>query len=412
MKFRFNYLCYVACAISIIILIVEFIDTIRFYSALLQNNIFYYSGYKIQELINKEPGFREMQAGALVKKISKLFRELFAWFLLTMLLFTVTNSRMKECANRMCQYKMNVLGTRSLNCNRAEINFICVFLTTCLFAAYGNAFVRAIGKDFDTIASEAVFYVMIFTIVLPFIMALFYNLFRIFGSKLIIAFYLTFYIKATAEFFTQEDVDLLTFKKVEISQYSKAVQEYLTERSLQDRVYHEREKSDSINAALVGWGAYEHIEIYGDHKEFSNEEFESVLMHEIGHSQDYSLYKKVLALYVIKAIEFAVVWWLWNSAAEFYSNETLTKTGAFFVLVIIYEMYLNRYLMVLHKLTSQNAEINADLIAKKHGFAENLGKVLFKITVKSKEPIHYTFWYNALKSFHPSILRRVEYLHK
>ena len=66
--------------------------------------------------------------------------------------------------------------------------------------------------------------------------------------------------------------------------------------------------------------------------------------------------------------------------------------------------------MVFHKLTSQNAEINADLIAKQHGFGNDLGNVLYKITVQANESIDYTFLYNAFKSFHPTIVRRVEYL--
>ena len=75
-------------------------------------------------------------------------------------------------------------------------------------------------------------------------------------------------------------------------------------------------------------------------------------------------------------------------------------------------MYLNKFIMVFHKLTSINAEINADLIAKKHGFGKDLGEVLFKITVRGREPIDYTFIYNAFKSFHPTIVKRVEYLNK
>src|SRR5690606_8498397 len=103
----------------------------------------------------------------------------------------------------------------------------------------------------------------------------------IFGSKLIIACYVAYYIKAITELLDQDPVDLSELEKVPIESFSEKVQEFLRERNLQDKVYQEKNKSKSVNAALVGWGDYERIEIYGDHDNFDKEEFESVLMHEI-----------------------------------------------------------------------------------------------------------------------------------
>lgn len=424
MKNNFTNVAYIACALSILIIAYEFVDTFLFYRTLNKGETDFYSKYRIQTLINKENGFIESQLEASFHKISRLERELYAWVILTLTLVGFTNQKAKNTLLKGCSRKMNILNANSV---RTEINYVSIFICAVMYAAYGNGFVKILlGKEFDTILSEILFYICMFCVVLPFLLSLIYNLFRIFGNKLIIAYYLTFYIKATAEFFTQEPIDLDEFKKVDITQYSHKVREYLHERHLENDVYQEKDKAESINAALVGWGKHEHIEIYGNHGKFSNDEFESVLMHEIGHSQDYSLHKKVIMLYFIKSLEFALVLWLFNTGCKYYVDEdpeangvnntanqgNLSKLGVFIILVVIYEMTMNRYLMILHKLTSQNAEINADLIAKKHGFGPDLARVLFKITVGAKESIHFTFPYNALKSYHPTILRRAQYLLK
>lgn len=398
------------CIFSIVVLIIECASSLMFYVDLNQEKMSYYDGYQIQNLIVNTNGFRESQFIALKNKLTRLFIEMFTWMIFTLLLLLFMNSKAQKSMINFCDRRINILGNGGMNCKRMEVNFIVVFLTILLFTAYGNAFMRLFGKEFDTYVSEFVFYLLTFMVVLPFLIALLYNLFNLFGEKLIYAFFITFYIKATAEFFTQEDVDRKEFSKVNISEYSKEVQNYLKERHLQDKVFQEKIKADSINAALVGWGKHEHIEIYGNHGSFSDAEFESVLMHEIGHSQDYSLHKKIFALYVIKAVEFVIILHLWKNVSKEEENENLTRVGMFLMFLIVYEMYLNKYLMVFHKLTSQNAEINADLIAKKHGFGNDLGNVLYKITVQANESIDYTFLYNAFKSFHPTIVRRVEYL--
>lgn len=412
MKNRFLKIALVGCAISIFILLYEITTTIAFFIDLNNDKMKYYAGYHVQKLILNEPNFKELQLTAVEGKLSRLGQELITWLVFTLILYLFYKESTQKRLVNACDCRMNIMGSNDFYCSRTEINFIVVFLTTVLFTAYGNAFMRLLGKDFDTVASKFMFYLLMFTVILPFIIALLYNLFRIFGDKLIYAFYITFYIKATAEFFTQEEIDKTEFSRVNIQDYSQEVRNYLNERHLESKVFQEKVKTDSINAALVGWGKHEHIEIYGNHGNFTDREFEAVLMHEIGHSQDYSLHKKVLALYIIKGCEFALILWLWKTASKEEENEVFSRTGIFLVFLIIYEMYLNKYFMVFHKLTSQNAEINADIIAKKHGFGTDLGYVLFKITVDAKEPIDYTFLYNAFKSFHPTIVRRVEYLNK
>ena len=71
---------------------------------------------------------------------------------------------------------------------------------------------------------------------------------------------------------------------------------------------------------------------------------------------------------------------------------------------------MDRWLLLFHKLTSQTAENSADFIAKVHGYGEDLSKVLFDITVKGETSIQTTWFYNALRSYHPTVYERIENL--
>lgn len=410
MKLSFITIVFGFCFISLFVVLNEMIQSAFLYIKLKIEDDIHYFGDKIEKLIDNKSEFINSQIKALNTKFNRLGYEAVIWIGLTMYFYLFSNKKSRSYIINICKAKMNILKTKSLNCKRVEINFLVIFVILCICTAYGNAIVKLFGSQFNNIVFEILFYLCLFGAILPFFLILICNLFKIFGSKLIIAYYITFYIKATAEFFTQDDINLDEFERVNIKNYSRTIRDYLKERSLENKIFQEKHKSDSINAALVGWGKYEHIEIYGKHNHFTDDEFEAILMHELGHSQDYSLHKKIIALYIIKGIEFCLIMWLWNSVTDKYVDSNISKIPTFLFLLIVYEMYLNRYLMIIHKLTSQKAEINADLIAKRHGFGVNLAKVLFKITIQSNEPIQYTILYNSLKSFHPTILQRIEYL--
>ncbi|KAL6122598.1 hypothetical protein NUSPORA_00366 [Nucleospora cyclopteri] len=410
MKSNFSVLVYSSCIFNITLIFYELLSTVQFLNAL--ENDEYGVPYEshIYTLAKKETDYNFSQIDASEKKISKLGNEFFAWVLLSCTSMIFLQSKLRRFFLNGLDAKIGILPYRNDPNRRKEVNFIVIFSSSCLFCAYGNAFMRALGLQFDTIFSEMFFYILLICVVLPFLISLAHNLFRIYGSSLIVACYITFYIKAIGEFFSQEQVDKKEFERVDIKRYSREVQNFLKQQHLENKVFQEKNKSDSINAALVGWGDYEHIEIYGEHKDFNNEQFESVLMHEIGHSKDYSLHKKIFMLFLIKAFEFAFMMYLYKNVAPKYVNENLSQAGAFMIIYVIYEFYLNRYFMVFHKLTSQIAEKNADIIAKNYGFGSNLAFVLFKITIKSKESVVYTTLYNYFKSLHPTIYDRVEYL--
>lgn len=199
-------------------------------------------------------------------------------------------------------------------------------------------------------------------------------------------------------------------KKLDISEFSPRVIEYLKERHLQERVYGEKTKSETLNAAMVGWGTLERIEIYGKHKNLTNSEFEAVLMHEIGHSQDYSLFKKLAVLFAIKFAEMLIVFQLYLYVSEELSDEFVSKYGVYIVVLFLYFLFIDRWLLLFHKLTSQTSENLADFIAKSHGYGQDLAKVLFDITVKGETAIQTTWFYNALRSYHPTVYERIENL--
>lgn len=60
---------------------------------------------------------------------------------------------------------------------------------------------------------------------------------------------------AVSEFIALDEVNLNTTKKVDITEFSQVVRDYLSERRLQNKVFSEKtKKSPCIDAALIGWG--------------------------------------------------------------------------------------------------------------------------------------------------------------
>ncbi|ORE00089.1 hypothetical protein A0H76_2294 [Hepatospora eriocheir] len=410
MKLKYSHIIYLSFLVSISILFYEFFSITYFHKHLIDKTKGLKNNSATKKLANKDKEYIPSQRKATKSRARKVKGEIFSMIGLGILAYIFFNVRIRSKLMHLCDRRLTIIPTDSDVVERKELNFVCLFITLSLAIIYKNNLFSIFGIEVSGPLFNITCYIFLFSILLPFLIILIYNLMTIFRVNIIFAFYLAFIIKGCCEFFIQEDIDLSEFKKVNIKEFSPKVVDFLKSRGLENSVYKEKKPSDSINAALVGWGEYEHIEIYGDHNDFTNKEFESVLMHEIGHSKDYSLFKKAIVLLLMKLAELATVTFIFLKLPRGYKDEHMSDIGCFLILLKLYSALINRYYSVFHKLSSQNAEINADLIAKRQGFGIELGKVLFSITIHSNELLKSTWLYNAFSSYHPTIYSRVEYL--
>lgn len=367
---------------------------------------------KSLEMATKDKGFSKSQFEAIKKRLLKIPGELLRNFCVLVSSFLFLDYFIRRALQNILNKAIMVIPKARRSTSIKEIAYTSVVVTTILAAAFGSAIiVDFVSKGKSVFATTILFYLAICLFAAPSAYLILNKLLKIYSSKLIIACYLAYFVKTISDFMSIDDVNLAKMEKVDISIFSNEVIDYLKERGLEKRVYSEiGKKSDSLNAALVGWGSFERIEIYGEHKDLTDREFESILMHEIGHSQHYSLLKKMGMLFMIKAVEMLLVLKIYTSVAEKYTDDLVTRNASFAILFLLYYLFVNRWLLILHKATSQVAEMAADNIAKAHGYGKELSKVLYDITIHNEFNLRATHAFNIFKSYHPTVYNRIEYL--
>lgn len=411
MKSVFPLAIFISCSLGVLVLIYELINCIGVMDQINKKQVFLPFSSKAFQMASENSDFLGSQSKAIARRISSIPVDIIKHILVVLISLLILNQNIKKRAERGISSIVGTFPKLSSSSKLKEISFVSSIITmlTAVVFSGGPILYKPSRVENEIFLSVMVYCALAF-IFIPCIYIVFRKLLKVYSGRLIAAFYLAYYVKSISEFLTVDDVNLKSMKKLNITQFSTSVVDYLNERHLEKRVYGERKKSETLNAALVGWGSLERIEIYGNHKDLSSREFESVLMHEIGHSQDYSLFKKLGVLFTVKFIEMIIIFQLYFSVSEEYSDEFISKYGTFSIVGILYFLFMDRWLLLFHKLTSQTAENNADLIAKAHGYGDDLAKVLFNITVKGETSIQSTWFYNALRSYHPTVYERIENL--
>ncbi|KAM0674116.1 hypothetical protein GVAV_002188 [Gurleya vavrai] len=231
-----------------------------------------------------------------------------------------------------------------------------------------------------------------------------------FGKKFIIACYIAFVLKILPELLMDDKVDDLKMVKMNLDEFPDDIQEVLRKYDLTESCYKERTPSEDLNAALIGYGSAKRMEIYGDPKKFGKKELYAVFLHEVGHVDEHSLVRKSSVYFTVLFIELLLVLWIYDKLAPKYTNDNISVFTAFILLFFIYRILIRQWPVSANKIASQLSEVNSDLFAKGYGYDEALSNTLFDIGIKSRDYLRPTTLYNSLRSTHPSIYTRVEYL--
>jgi len=411
MKTAFTYLLLFFCGLTGIVISWEGLTTLIFQRNLETDSLGLGNNTVAREFAEEDSKYLSVERKAANKRRSVAIYESSKLLIFTLSLWLFLNIKGRKAVKSVSRHRLTVTSLLQSSSQRIETNFLSIVICTLIGVCYGVEiweFLRSIFKNQTFLA--ILFVAGICLLLIPIVILFSYNLFRAYGVKTILILYVAYFIKLGTDFLDLEEVDLERMKKVSPEVFSDTVRKYLKETGLYEKVYEEREKGKSLNAALVGWGPREHIEIYGDFGKFKTEEFEAIMMHEIGHSKDKSLFKKMLMLFIIKWIEMLILVVLFTKVSDKYTDENITVEGVFLILSTIYFLALSKWVSIFYRLVSQSAEIASDLIAKSKGYGDDLAKVLYKITIASSDYINTTYMYNAMRSFHPTILNRIKYL--
>ncbi|KAI5147993.1 STE24 endopeptidase [Enteropsectra breve] len=396
--------------LTMLAIAIELFSASMIYGRLFNQKEVFSSTSKTAVIASSDAKFVPNELKAAKKRLIKCIYGILEHLLLLMVFLSFTVAAARKHLFTAAGYRFNMLPSQTNNPYIVEVNYLCI-LFYCIFTfIYLVPTYKMLVKEISSGIATVLIIAAIYTVAIPYSVLFVYKLFQHHGRKVIIICYAAFFLKAISEFIDQETVDLSKMRRVPVSEFSERVQIFLAETGLTNKIYKEKVPSNQVNAALVGWGKQEHIEIYGNHKGFTTEEFEAILMHEIGHSKDKSLYKKLGMLFALKILEMVALVYIFSVVTPKYVDAPISLCGAFLVLAAFYFLVIHPWLFIAHRITSQAAELSSDIIAKNQHYGNDLATVLYKISISASDFIFSTLVFNFLYSYHPSVYRRVEYL--
>lgn len=353
-------------------------------------------------------GYIKSQKKASIKKIKWLFKDLLESFVYLGIVSCFIISQIQHKLLSFCEQRLNILNDSYCNFRKSEVNFVNLIFTTFILISLWISDLYGTKIEFVKYVFAIIFsYFFIF----PFIIILILLTLRKIGIQLIIACYLAYFIKLVPDIFTVDRVED-GMKKITSSKFPQRIQNVLKYYHLNNDVYIEKEPSANMNAALIGYGDKMRIEIYGDMDKLNKKKIYSVFLHELGHAYEYSLFKKATIYLSLLCIECGILVFFHKKMAKKYANEKMNNEVSFLFLLLIYKISLRPWVMILYKFMSHRSEIVSDIFTKNFDYNEELGKTLYEIGIDSYDYLTPTVLYNLLKSGHPSIYDRVEYLLK
>ncbi|KAK6090384.1 hypothetical protein P3W45_000481 [Vairimorpha bombi] len=411
MKNKIKAIFYIAFGITIIVLLYEGVSLLLFRTDLNNGELGVPKDSATYKLASESKIYRKSMMNACNSRISTLKDKLLVISLYTLIGCLILFDTTRLWIFNLCKKPINFYYKTVRNISKEQVAFtnifVFIFLTLCL-DDYLDKYL-SIGKL--SILPKIGMYIFLYSVFCPIVVITMFILLRMFGAQLILAFYISLILKNFYEIFIENDMSS-TLKKIPAETFSEPVQARLEETHLEDKVFEDTDPTKETNAALVGVEKDARIEIYGDFDKLPEDQKDSVLLHEIGHAIDHSLLKKLCIYFSIYYFELLVILFLHNQASHNFKCENISRDSIFILLSIVYFLSMRDWMLIFYKMSSQRAEIAADLLAKESGFAKELANSLFMISVTESSYIKPTWLYNALYAMHPSIYNRVEYLYK
>jgi Zn-dependent protease with chaperone function len=193
--------------------------------------------------------------------------------------------------------------------------------------------------------------------------------------------------------------------------FPRNVQSEIKRLGLGDRIYWQKDtKAGTPNAALVKAGSRRFILVIGDLAKYGRSEFNSFVTHEIGHADDLSTEKKMVATALYMGVSCFVILALSHCLIPKYHTMGVSRFTTLFFIFMAYQYVINNALKMFLNNLGILSEVNADLYARGLGYGSPLAKGLFKLSMSTKSYIFPLKIYTHYAQDHPSIYTRVEYL--
>lgn len=351
--------------------------------------------------------FLESQKKATSKRRKFLSEDITEQAMFALISVAFVNKFLQKKVLDLSEKRITILEKGYREYKRGEVNTLNLFFSAylCIYFWFSDWNYSA-WSFLKTYMYIFVGYFFIF----PFVCMLSLHLLNNFGCRILFACYLAYILKLLPEIFSIDPLDEDSMAKIEVSSFPDDIQDLLYKYDLLDSVYGEKDPSDNMNAALIGYGRRKRMEIYGDIDKLDREKLLSVLLHELGHVYEKSLMKKSIVYFSIVFLEFILFLFLFRTLSPLYSHEKISRPTVFLVMALIYKMCVRQWLFLNYKFVSQHSEMVSDYFTKSNGYGSQLSSTLYTIAIDSSDYIRPSKIYNLLRSGHPSIYERIEYL--
>ncbi|ELQ75110.1 Metalloprotease [Trachipleistophora hominis] len=411
MKNHYSYAIYFVFTVTVIIIFIELLNALYFRFVLSEDMVGFRKGQMVYELAERnKTSFLSSQIKGSESRIMSVLVDIAKTVFLILVSLLFLNRKFQKFGMRIASGNISIVKRDFRNLTRKEINFIC--LIAGLFIL-NKLILQIVSKDKISkyfAIKISLMGIIGYLLVLPLAIFLAYVLLEYFGKKIIVACYLAYIIKILPDVLINDTVNPDKMEQVDVKSFPDDIQHLLYKYHLEDSVYKEKSPGSEKNAALIGYGKGARMEIYGNFTETDQDQLFSVFLHEIGHAKENTLMRKTIIYIALLIIELLFMLYIYDTISTKFTTEIISVFTAFVLLVFIYRALLRQWLLMIYKIASQQSEINSDMFAKQHDYGRELAETLFNIVIDANDFLKPTAVYNFLRSGHPAIYARIDYL--
>ncbi|KAF9764093.1 hypothetical protein NGRA_0838 [Nosema granulosis] len=226
---------------------------------------------------------------------------------------------------------------------------------------------------------------------------------KLYKPIILIGIFLGFYL-------LNQYYELETLSKVDSSKrvFPEKISDHLTKKKIDYNII-EINSNEKVNVCVVKGKFLYHFILIGDMDVLTENEFISILYHEIGHVVNNTRIFKNIALILLLGLCITLQIVFLRSARNI-DLKNFSAPEKLFILECISSVFLYKFFNVTANLFTHYDEFNADDYSKKMFEMKYLATGLIKIHLLSNEKIPTTLLYNVLSNNYPSLLRRLSKL--
>ncbi|EHY64607.1 STE24 endopeptidase [Nematocida ausubeli] len=343
-----------------------------------------------------------------IRRAQGIFSKLIDYILIIVFFSHKIRQGIMKYTNR---YK-GLVQIRSSHMPVKDANFIClIFLAMGIKSVIGEWITKSRSDVTDLLVGTLIQLVK-YLIFCPIFIWLFSSVYNKTRNGLIFASYIAIVVLilvANCTTIISEPLDGL--EKIPAKELGPELYRELVRMNLDEKIFWDQ-AAEGENAALVRTGAARYIIVMGNLLKYGQKEFASFIAHEVGHADDSSTEKKLLATVIGLGLSCGLMVAILRIITPKFEQHDVPRFSVVLFLLLANIHIFSGLTNMFYNNLSILSEVNADLYAKNLGFGETLASGLYKLVVDSGNLLFHSTIYTYYAQDHPVVAARIAYLNK